>query len=55
LVAWIVMQGQLDYPDEFVARLVTDAPTPYILLGHTLAELHASLPTGPGAIRTSAI
>jgi hypothetical protein len=30
----------------FVARLVTDAPTAYILLGHTLAELHAQLPAG---------
>jgi hypothetical protein len=33
-----------------VARLVTDAPTPYILLGHTLAELQASLP--PGLVRS---
>jgi hypothetical protein len=29
-----------------VARLVTDAPTPYLLLGHTLAEVQTQLPPG---------
>jgi hypothetical protein len=34
------------YPGTFVARLITDAPTAYVLLGHTLAEVHAQLPPG---------
>jgi hypothetical protein len=46
LFAWIILQDLPDYPGVLVARLVTDAPTPYVLLGHTLAELHASLPPG---------
>jgi hypothetical protein len=44
LVGWIVMRDQLDDPDEMIARLVTDGPTPYILLGHTLAEVQVQLP-----------
>lgn len=44
LVTWVVMKGQLGYPGEFVARLVTDAPTPYILLADTLAGLQDQLP-----------
>lgn len=44
LVAWVVMKGQLDYPDEFVARLVTNAPTPYVLRADTLAGLQDQLP-----------
>jgi hypothetical protein len=43
LFAWIIMQDLPEYPGAFLARLVTDAPTPYILLGHTLAEVQASL------------
>jgi hypothetical protein len=50
LFAWIVMQDLPEYPGAFVARLVTDAPTPYVLLGHTLAEIQASLP--PGLVRS---
>jgi hypothetical protein len=50
LMGWIVMQDQPDYPDEMIARLVTDAPTPYVLRGHTLAEVQAQLP--PGLERT---
>ena len=50
LVGWIVMQDQPDYPDEMIARLVTDTPTPYVLRGHTLAEVQAQLP--PGLERT---
>jgi hypothetical protein len=46
LFAWIILQDLPEYPGALVARLVTDAPTPYILLGHTLAEMHASLPPG---------
>jgi hypothetical protein len=45
LLAWIVMLDQPEYPGEFVARLVTDGPTPYVLLADTLAGLHAQLPT----------
>ena len=30
LVGWIVMQDQPDYPDEIIARLVTDTPTAYV-------------------------
>jgi hypothetical protein len=33
-----------------IARLVTDTPTPYVLRGHTLAEVQAQLP--PGLERT---
>jgi hypothetical protein len=46
LVGWIVMRDQPDCPDEIIARLVTDTPTPYILLGHTLAEVRIQLPPG---------
>jgi hypothetical protein len=45
-VGWIVMRDQPDYPDEMIGRLVTDAPTPYVLRGHTLAEVQAQLPPG---------
>jgi hypothetical protein len=34
-----------------ITRLVTDVPTPYILLGHTLAEIRAQLP--PGGLQRS--
>jgi hypothetical protein len=40
---WIVMPDQPDYPDKIIARVVTDVPTPYILLGHTLAEVQVQL------------
>jgi hypothetical protein len=46
LMGWIVMRVQPDYPDEMIARLVTDTPTPYALRGHTLAEVQAQLPPG---------
>jgi hypothetical protein len=46
LVAWIVMRDLPEYPGSLVARLVTEAPTPYILLGHTLAEVQAQLLPG---------
>jgi hypothetical protein len=45
-VAWVVMKEQVDYPDEFVARLVTDASTPYVLLADTLTGLQDQLPLG---------
>lgn len=46
LFGWVVMKGIPDYPGAYVARLVTDAPTPYVLMGHTLAEVQAQLPFG---------
>ena len=45
-VSWTIMRDQAEYPDEFVARLVMDAPTPYILLADTLPGLQAQLPIG---------
>ena len=41
LVGWVVMRDQPDYPGEIIARLVTDVPTPDVLLGHTLDEVRA--------------
>jgi hypothetical protein len=46
LVAWIVTRDDVAYPGEFVARLVTDAPTSYVLLADTLAGLETQLPIG---------
>jgi hypothetical protein len=46
LFAWIIMRDLPEYPGSLVARLVTETPTPYILLGHTLAEVQAQLPPG---------
>jgi hypothetical protein len=39
LLAWIVLQDETTYPGQFVARLLTDAPTPYVLLADTLGGL----------------
>jgi hypothetical protein len=50
LFAWIIIRNPPEFPGAFMARLVVDAPTPYILLGHTLAEVQAQLP--PGLTRT---
>ena len=48
LVAWIITRGEAAWPGEFVARLVTDAPTPYVLLADTfLPGDRAFLPTAP--------
>jgi hypothetical protein len=44
LLAWIVMQDEAPYPGQFLARLVTDTPTPYVLLADTLGGLQAQLP-----------
>jgi hypothetical protein len=43
-VGWVVMQDAPEYPDKFIARLVTDAPSPYLLIADTLAEIHGQLP-----------
>ncbi len=45
LAAWIVVRDQ-PRPGEFIARLVTATPTPYVLHAQTLAALHALLPPG---------
>ena len=45
VVGWVVMRDQ-PQPGRFIARLVTDAPTPYVLPADTLAEIHAQLPSG---------
>jgi hypothetical protein len=45
LVAWIVTRDEVAYPGEFVARLVTGAPTSYVMLADTLDGLQAQLPT----------
>jgi hypothetical protein len=44
LAAWVIARDQIDYPGKLVARLVTDAPTSYVLLFDTLAGLQAQLP-----------
>jgi len=44
LTGWVVMRDSPEYPDKVIARLVTDAPSPYLLLAGTLAEIHAALP-----------
>ena len=46
LVGWLVTWDPPYYPDRFVARLVTDAPTPYVLVANNLAELQERLPAG---------
>jgi len=46
LVGWVVRQSPPEYPGKFVARLVTEAHTPYVLVADTLAEVHARLPAG---------
>jgi hypothetical protein len=46
LVAWIVTRDEVAYPGEFVARLMTSEPTPYVMLADTLAGLQAQLPAG---------
>jgi hypothetical protein len=36
IVGWIVMRDPSDYPDKIIARLVTDRPTPYVLVAGIL-------------------
>jgi len=45
LVGWVVVRDQPG-PGQFIARLVAEAPTVYVLQADTLAELHAQLPPG---------
>ena len=46
IAGWVVMRDPPDYPEKFIARLVTDRPTPYVLMAASLAELQAQLPSG---------
>jgi hypothetical protein len=50
LLAWVVTRNEASHPGQYVARLVTDAVTPYVLLADTLEELRAKLP--PGLVRS---
>jgi hypothetical protein len=50
LVGWVVMHDPPEYPDRFVARLVTDQPSPYALIADALAGIHEQLP--PGLVRS---
>jgi hypothetical protein len=40
------MRDPPDYPDRFLARLVTTAASPYILVANALADVHAALTHG---------
>ena len=44
LVGWVVTRDSPEHPDRVVARLVTETPSPYVLVADTLAEVHAQLP-----------
>ena len=44
LVAWVVTRDSPEHPGKLAARLVTEAPSPYVLVADTLAEIHAQLP-----------
>src|SRR4051812_5771619 len=40
MVGWVIVTDPPHYPGKFVARLVTDAPSSYVLVANTLAEIH---------------
>ena len=46
LTGWVVTRDPPEYPGRVVARLVAEAPTSYVLVADTLAEVHARLPAG---------
>ena len=50
LVAWIVMWDTPAYPEQFAARLVTNASSPYLLLADSLSAIQKQLP--PGLVRS---
>ena len=50
IVGWIVMKNPPDHPGKFTARLATNRPSPYVLIGDTLAAIQEQLP--PGLVRT---
>ena len=46
-VGWVISQNPTAHPGKaLMARLITTAPTLYVLLADTLAELQAMLPPG---------
>jgi hypothetical protein len=49
LIGWIITRDPPEYPDKVTARLVTDVPTPYVMIANRLAELQGQLP--PGLVR----
>jgi hypothetical protein len=51
-VAWVVMWDLPAHPNRYAARLVTSgqAPSPYLLLADTLADIQELLP--PGLVRS---
>ncbi len=49
VAGWVVMRDQ-PQPGAFIARLVTDTPTSYVLTADTLAGIHDQLP--PGLVRS---
>ena len=46
VVGWIVSANHSEHPGKFVARLLCGHPSPYVLLGDTLTDLRAQLPSG---------
>jgi hypothetical protein len=46
LTAWVISQDQDAHGGKFVARLVAEEPTLYVMLADTLAELQARLQRG---------
>jgi hypothetical protein len=46
LVAWIVMHDEGTYRGQFVARLLTAAPTPYVLAFHASPHSLTAFHTG---------
>ena len=50
LAVWVITGNEPDYPGVLVARLITEAATPYVLTAATLPELRAMLP--PGLVRS---
>ncbi len=45
-VLWAVMTDQPDYPGKVVARLVSEQPTPYVLVADDVHSLRTRLPPG---------
>jgi hypothetical protein len=46
VLGWVISQDQDNHDGQFVARLVANGPTLYVILAETLAELQAKLPAG---------
>jgi hypothetical protein len=46
LVGWVIMHDPPDYPDQFIARMMTDVPSSYVLIADTLAGVQEQLPPG---------